>query len=405
MAVRTLVPRVDPLRKLVGNSTAMQALRVLLRRIAATDTTVMLFGESGTGKELVAQALHELSARHRSRFVPVNCGAIPPELLESELFGHRKGAYTGAIEDRKGRFELAHTGTLFLDEIGDMRLEMQVKLLRVLQERAIDRIGEDEPRAVDVRIIAATHRNLEEAVAEGNFREDLFYRLNVFPLHVPALRDRSADIVPLFEHFALRCRLPGAHPIEADEDLQQWMVQQPWQGNCRELLNFVERLSVLWPGTVVSLAQIPSSMLPRAPGSNRAQSEAERDAVLHLLDFDEASNDGSRDPSAPLGRKDSRQFALFTESAPQLASATEGMSLNSPLVQAGEEMQETDRGVVLPDSGVDLRRALAEYESAWLREAMKRCAGNITHAADLLGMRRTTFLERLRKYELSDFRG
>ena len=374
----------------------MQALRVLLRRIAATDTTVLLSGESGTGKELVAQALHELSARRRGRFVPVNCGAIPPELLESELFGHRKGAYTGALEDRKGRFELAHTGTLFLDEIGDMRLDMQVKLLRVLQERAIDRIGEDEPRPVDVRIVAATHRNLEEAVAAGTFREDLFYRLNVFPLHVPALRDRSVDVIPLFDHFALRCRLPDTRPVQAAEDLQTWMLTQPWQGNCRELLNFVERLSVLWPGMQVSLSQIPTSMLPRPPGSSASQSEAERDAVLHLADVDEED----------IARED-RQIALFGEAKPPQVPVAEPVAdiskVTGPLVQDLQDLLTQD--VMLPESGVDLRQALADYESAWLREAMKRCAGNITHAADLLGMRRTTFLERLRKYELSDFRG
>ena len=190
---------------LVGESAAMRALRALVKRVAASDSTVLILGESGTGKELVAQAIHRLSARARQNFVPVNCGAIPAELLESELFGHTKGAFTGAVSDRRGRFEMADAGTLFLDEIGDMRLEMQVKLLRVLQERTIDRVGDDHARKVNVRVVAATHRHLEDAVSAGSFRADLFYRLNVVPLHVPALRERGDDVPILFEYFARQC--------------------------------------------------------------------------------------------------------------------------------------------------------------------------------------------------------
>ncbi|MCE2715598.1 MAG: sigma-54 factor interaction domain-containing protein, partial [Acidibacter sp.] len=171
----------DPLESLAGDSAVMRSLRSLVRRVAASDSTVLVLGESGTGKELVAQSIHRLSVRARSAFVPVNCGAIPHELLESELFGHTKGAFTGALVDRRGRFEMANSGTLFLDEIGDMRLEMQVKLLRVLQERSIDRVGDERSFPVDVRIIAATHRHLEEAIGAGEFRADLFYRLNVIP--------------------------------------------------------------------------------------------------------------------------------------------------------------------------------------------------------------------------------
>ena len=359
----------------------MRQLRALVRRIAASNTTVLLLGESGTGKELVAQAVHALSARRRNNFVPVNCGAIPAELLESELFGHRKGAYTGAVEDRKGRFEMANSGTLFLDEIGDMRLEMQVKLLRVLQERVVDRVGDDEPRPVDVRVIAATHRHLEDAVTDGHFRADLFYRLNVFPIQVPALRDRDEDVLVLFKHFAHQYAGHGTGSVEAAADLQEWMMAHSWPGNCRELLNFVERLSVLWPGRRVHLNQIPASMLPRRPGVVVDSAAAERAAVLAMADWEELTfGDATAD----------------TQPEPQAAPQPTTVNLESvatPVVSA------------MPAGGVDLRHLLAEFEAAWIRNAMRATAGNITHAADLLCMRRTTFLERLRKYQLSDFRG
>ncbi|NDD75762.1 MAG: sigma-54-dependent Fis family transcriptional regulator, partial [Gammaproteobacteria bacterium] len=272
----------------------MRALRALVKRVAASDSTVLILGESGTGKELVAQAIHRLSARARQNFVPVNCGAIPAELLESELFGHTKGAFTGAVSDRRGRFEMADAGTLFLDEIGDMRLEMQVKLLRVLQERTIDRVGDDHARKVNVRVVAATHRHLEDAtidrvgddharkvnvrvvaathrhledaVSAGSFRADLFYRLNVVPLHVPALRERGDDVPVLFEHFARQCAGDAQKPVRAAPDLQRWLCAHTWPGNVRELLNFVERLTVLWPGAEVSIADIPAAMMPRVAG-------------------------------------------------------------------------------------------------------------------------------------------
>ena len=386
MLARSLETGSEPLAQLVGESAVMRHLRALLRRIANTDTTVLLLGESGTGKELVAQAVHALSARRRSKVVPINCGAIPPDLLESELFGHRKGAFTGAYDDRKGRFELADSGTLFLDEIGDMRLEMQVKLLRVLQERAIDRVGEDESRPVDVRIVAATHRNLHEAVDAGLFRADLFYRLNVFPLPVPALRERGQDVLLLFGHFAQRCALPGFKPVTAAEDLQQWMLAHPWPGNCRELLNFVERLSVLWPGTEVPLKRIPRSMLPRGTANLASVppdlDSAEREAVLHLADMDE-----------PL-LQDALQEELL-QSEHQLQDG--GTTHAAGLINAADVPR-------IPANGIDLRQTLADYEGSLIREAMARCDGNITHAADLLRMRRTTFLERLRKLAPSDFR-
>jgi len=380
---------------LVGDSAAMRALRALVKRVAVSDSTVLILGESGTGKELVAQAIHRLSARARNNFVPVNCGAIPSELLESELFGHAKGAFTGAVSDRRGRFEMADSGTLFLDEIGDMRLEMQVKLLRVLQERTIDRVGDDQARKVNVRVVAATHRHLEDAVSAGKFRADLFYRLNVVPLHVPALRERGDDVPVLFEHFARSCAGPGQAPVRAGADLKRWLVAHTWPGNVRELLNFVERLTVLWPGMEVTLADIPAAMLPRVEGFEPSAA-AEQEAVLGLWRWDEedveaatgvngASHDGVDDEADASGDGTSL-------SADELANLSDGSSNGSSAQPS------------IPQGGVDLRQLMAEFESAWIREAMRMTDGNVSHAAELLGMRRTTFIERLRKYEPSDSR-
>ena len=372
------------LQSLVGESAPMRQLRALVRRIASADSTVLILGESGTGKELVAQAIHHLSTRRRHRFVPVNCGAIPSDLLESELFGHRKGSFTGALEDRRGRFELADSGTLFLDEIGHMRFDMQVKLLRVLQERVIDRVGEEQSRPVDVRVVAATHQHLEEAVSNGKFRADLFYRLNVFPVYVPALRERGDDIVLLFQHFAERCARPGVEPIRAASDLSAWLLSHDWPGNCRELLNFVERLSVLWPSKEITLKDIPGAMLPKATraGINTVD---ERSAVLALGDW---NDDWAEDMLSAAEAEEARAEAALTIDRP---------SLTAPQVK-------TPTAKLLPAEGVDLKQILADYEAAWIREAMQKASGNITHAAELLGMRRTTFLERLRKYDPSESR-
>jgi sigma-54 specific flagellar transcriptional regulator A len=308
--------------------------------------------------------------------VPVNCGAIPHELLESEMFGHTKGAFTGALTDRRGRFEMADSGTLFLDEIGDMPLEMQVKLLRVLQERVVERVGDERSFSVDVRVVAATHRHLEEAIGAGEFRADLYYRLNVIPVYVPPLRDRGQDVLLLFDHLARRCAAPsGLPPVRATEDLNRWMTEYHWPGNCRELLNFVERLSVLWPGEEVGMARIPSAMMPRLRNAPLPSAEEQR-AVLEMWDaeVDTAGSDvgESQDP----------------------APATVSMNPTRPQLPA------FDRDGV----AVDLKKLLANYEAAWIRESLRVASGNVTHAADLLGLPRTTFIERLRKYELSNSR-
>ena len=253
----------------VGNSSAVNELDVLMRQVARYDSTVLIQGESGCGKELVARRIHELSARGDGPFVPVNCGAIPRELLESELFGHEKGAFTGALTTRVGRFELADGGTLFLDEIGDMSLEMQVKLLRVLQERTFERVGGSEQRRANVRILAATHRDLESRVAEHQFREDLFFRLNVFPIRVPPLRERVDDLPELIHDLIRRGEAAGRPSITFSDTAMGCLKAYRWPGNVRELQNLVERLSILCPGRRIERQDLPLAIgeRRRPPGS------------------------------------------------------------------------------------------------------------------------------------------
>jgi len=259
-------PRWYPL----GVSPAMTAVRRLAGRVAPHASTVLLLGESGSGKEMLARYLHELSGRANQPFVPVNCGAIPPDLLESELFGHEKGAFTGAVTARTGRFELAQDGTLFLDEIGDMPAAMQVKLLRVLQERCFERVGSNVTRPCHARVIAATHRDLEAAVASGSFREDLFYRLNVFPIRIPPLRERQVDIPVLTERILTRIELATGHTIRLTDDAQAALMAYAWPGNVRELGNLLERMVIMHAGESVDAAMFPSWLVPRAPLEVRA---------------------------------------------------------------------------------------------------------------------------------------
>ncbi|MCA7972052.1 sigma-54 dependent transcriptional regulator [Burkholderia sp. AU39826] len=262
--------------RLLGVSAAMRDVQKQVGRAAMSDATVLLTGETGTGKEVAARVLHAASARHAGPFVAVNCAAIPADLLESELFGHRRGAFTGAHADRAGRLIEADGGTLFLDEIGDMPAAMQAKLLRALQERQVMPLGADRPAAIDIRVVAATHRDLAAAVADGTFREDLFYRLNVIPLHLPPLAERVADILPLATHFLGRAA--GMRPLHLTNDAQRALLDYRWPGNVRELRNVMERAAALAPGPAVSAADLGLPAVPaREPGA---------DAVpVHLLDM------------------------------------------------------------------------------------------------------------------------
>ena len=244
---------------LTGNSEQIQEVEGLIRQVSQADSNVLLLGESGTGKEIVARAIHTFSLRTDKPFIAVNCGAIPPELLESELFGHERGAFTGATSSRRGRFELAEGGTLFLDEIGDMPMPMQVKLLRVIQERTFERVGGMKTIASNVRLIAATHQDLEKRIEEGEFRTDLFYRLNVFPIRLPPLRKRTTDIPLLLSEFAEKLRIQLGKPsaISFDDSAIEALAKHPLPGNVREIENLVERLSILRPGEKITADILP----------------------------------------------------------------------------------------------------------------------------------------------------
>jgi two-component system nitrogen regulation response regulator NtrX len=261
---RALREELGPDVELIGRTPQMVRVRELVHRVAPTDSRVLITGESGTGKELVAAAIHGLSPRSAEPFVRVNSAALPHGLVESELFGHEKGAFTGATERRRGRFELAHRGTLFLDEVADLGPEAQAKLLRALEAGVVERVGGSGPVPVDVRVIAATHRDLRAQVDEGRFREDLFFRLDVVPIHLPPLRERSDDVPLLVEHALVRLlRKNGLQPPRFQADAIQALARYPWPGNVRELMNIVERLTILHSGQIVDAAATQSVLPPR----------------------------------------------------------------------------------------------------------------------------------------------
>ena len=341
-----------------GNSAVMRRVRKLIEQVAAFDTTVLVTGESGTGKEVVARAIHERSARREHPFVAVNCGAIPSELLESELFGHEKGAFTGAITARRGRFEMADGGTLFLDEIGDMPLSMQVKILRVLQERSFERVGANRSSHCDVRIIAATHRNLEDAIIKGTFREDLYYRLNVFPIETPPLRERAEDLPLLIDDLIRSQEQAGHGSVRLAPDAVNALRHYHWPGNVRELSNLIERLAVLHPHAVVDAASLPRRYCPDLPAG---------DAVTSFRD------------AAP---------------APIAADVTTAHAQPDPAAS-------TTTLAVLPPEGLNLKDHIEAIELALIRQALASSGGVVAHAAKLLNTRRTTLVEKLRKYGLT----
>ena len=274
-------------REIVGKSVALRRILMLVETVAPTDSTVLIYGETGTGKELIARAIHNLSSRHSNAFVKLNCAAIPTGLLESELFGHEKGAFTGAIAQRIGRFELANRGTVFLDEIGEVPLDLQTKLLRVLQEREFERLGSTRTLRTDTRLIAATNRDLSAMVEEQKFRSDLFYRLNVFPVRVPALRERSEDIPLLVRHFVQHFARRMNRNIETiPSETMEALSRYSWPGNIRELQNLIERAVILSPGPVlrVPLTELNSRTTPgQVNGNHRTLEEAERAHILATL--------------------------------------------------------------------------------------------------------------------------
>jgi formate hydrogenlyase transcriptional activator len=298
--------KVEPETPIIGETAGLRSVCDAVRLVAPTDTTVLIRGETGTGKELIARALHEQSARNRAPYVKVNCAAIPSGLLESELFGHDRGAFTGALAQTTGRFQLAHRGTIFLDEIGDLPLELQPKLLRVLQEQEFERLGSARTIRVNVRIVAATNLDLTEMVRERRFRADLFYRLNVFPISLPPLRERSEDIPELVWHFVQTFAARMSKEIDViSEDVMKMIRSHNWPGNIRELQNFVERAVIMSPGTVLRppIGDLKLLAQDRAPGADRTLAQAERDHILEVLrrvDWVVGGRDGA---AARLGLK------------------------------------------------------------------------------------------------------
>ncbi len=273
--------------RITGTSHPIRRVRRLMEQVADFDTTVLVTGESGTGKELVARTIHDLSERADRPFVPVNCGAIPAELLESELFGHEKGSFTGAISSRRGRFELAEGGTLFLDEIGEMSLDMQVKLLRVLQERSFERIGSNRLKACDVRIIAATHVDIPRAVSKGEFREDLYYRLNVFPIEMPPLYKRVTDLPQLFEELLITRAGAEKGRLRLDPEALAALASYRWPGNIRELSNLVERIAIMKPAGMITLDDLPQRYRCNAQPANSRVSRLSDDGQPVKLNLKE----------------------------------------------------------------------------------------------------------------------
>ena len=336
--------------EVVGESPEILDAIETIRRVAATDCSILITGETGTGKELFARAIHRGSHRKNRKFIPINCAAIPEQLLESELFGHIKGAFTGAVNARPGRFMSAHEGTIFLDEIGDLPLSAQAKLLRVLEERVVSPVGADNDLPVDVRIIAATHRNLEKMVAEGTFRADLYFRLAVVPVELPSLRERPEDILRIAELCIARSAAKLGRKVEGiDDAARQTLISYSWPGNVRELAHMIERAVLLTRGDSIVDAdlQIPGRKVKFARGGS------------HEL--------------------------RVAGSSPSIAiKATETTIVNAPAIPLNDTL--------------DLRSALESLERQLIDRALTKAGGNRTEAAALLGLNRTTLVEKLRKY-------
>jgi len=336
---------------LIGDAPSMQAVYEMISKIADTDSTVLITGESGTGKELIAKTIHyNNTSRSGGPFVPLNCAAIPKDLLESEFFGHEKGAFTGAVNQRLGRFELAQGGTLFLDEVGELDPSLQVKLLRVVQEREFERVGGMKTIKADVRILAATNKDLEKATKDGRFREDLYYRLNVIPLHLPPLRQRVEDIPLMTTHFIQEfCKKRKREPFTFSAEAMDCLLKNRWPGNVRELENLIERLSILVSSGVVNVSDLP--------------------VKFHQMSFSDLdAKPGAAEGIAP---------ALYA------SAATEQQSAKGPL-EFGE-------------AGIDLNEMVSAMERNMIMQAIEKAGGVRSKAAQLLGLNRTTLLEKMKK--------
>ncbi len=345
--------------EIIGRSSAMLKVLETISKVARSDSSVLILGESGTGKELIASAIHRLSPRSHKPYSPLNCSAIPEQLLEAELFGHEKGAFTGADRRRIGHFEAAAGGTIFLDEIGDMPQSLQAKLLRVLQDKKFTLLGGNDTKEVDVRVIAATNMNLEKAIKQGAFRLDLFYRLNVLPITVPPLRERAEDIPALLDNFietANRVQSVSS-PCYFVDELIELLGRYSWPGNVRQLGNLVERLVVMKGGGAIGISDLPSEMIERLEEESTLAASVVQPVV--------------RSTSMPLARP-----AL----PPAQFPATYGE---------------------LPENGLDLTTFIEGLENDLIRQALERTGNNRNQAAKLLGLNRTTLVERIKKRRLT----
>ena len=341
--------------QIIGKCDAIQKVLDLAQKAASSDSTVLISGESGTGKELIARALHQNSPRAQKTFIPVNCAAIPHDLLESELFGYEKGAFTGAVHTKVGRLEMANKGTILLDEIGDMPPVLQVKLLRVLAEREIDRIGGSRPIKIDIRVVAATHHNLEELIGKGRFREDLFYRLNVIPILMPALRERKPDIPILIDYYIKHFNQAKNKSIKGINDAAlEILADYKWPGNIRELVNFVERMVVLSSGSVLTTKDLPEKTLVDVP-IEKLDSEAEPQIEAEV----------DENPAEILRQSLKKSFF-----------------------------------VGLPEECMSLKQAVEDFEREMILEALEKTNSVKNKAAGLLGLNRTTLVEKMKKLNI-----
>ena len=402
---------------IIGESQATLFLRELIKTLSASSSTALVTGESGTGKELVAQALHMQGPRASGPFVPINCGAIPRELIESELFGHRKGSFTGAVADRLGRFELAHGGTLFLDEIGDLPMDMQVKLLRVLQERCILPVGASREVPIDVREVAATHKNLEAEVLAGRFREDLYYRINVLPVNTTALRDRPDDVAALLNFYAEKHALPQSKPVRFSPEMVQMLQAYAWPGNVRELSNLVDRFSTLYPSQLLQIQTVPACMMPAGLAALQTEWLARHGLTAQAMTFPPSLSttaavsvvvDVGHDAavSFPFAGEDDPMAHLL--SIPSDAAVVPAKTQSpAPLAASNDEINDVEQAILLaqgiqtlPPQGMSLKQHLVEVERSLIEQALTRTQGNVSQTAKLLQLQRTTLIEKINKYEL-----
>ena len=343
------------MQPIFGQGKATGELLELVKKVAPSDVSIFIQGESGSGKEVLARQIHDMSERAGQAFVAVNCGAIPRDLLESELFGHVKGAFTGAIADRQGKIAAANGGTLFLDEIGDMSLEMQVKLLRVVQERVVDPVGSNSSVEVDVRVISATHRSIEDQISKGEFRADLFFRLNVVPLALPPLRERLEEIPRFIDYFS-SLYSGDNDPVVLEDGFLKAIMKYDWPGNIRELSNFIQRISVLYPGESIDLSLVPQAMLPVG--------------LQHLVD--QRVDKPDDDPTNLVG----------DDSYMEIVTSAKGLS-------------------AIGDSNLSLKETLNSVEKVMISRALDEVDGNVSMCARILKVQRTTLIERIKKYSLT----